>query len=402
MKRTYEYLLEEHIKNYRQMVFLAGPRQVGKTTLSLEVSKENPNHIYFSWDVPEQRALIAKGPQAVAQAIHLDSLQTAQPTIVFDEIHKFHGWKLFLKGFFDLYEKRCKIVVTGSSRLNIYKRGGDSLMGRYFLYRLHPLSVRELLDPLPLDSEIADPLEISDQDWQALLEYSGFPEPYLEHTKQFWNKWKHLRDEQLFKEDIRDLTLVQELSQIQILAHLLTDAASQLITYSNLATKVQASSPTVRRWIETLKNFYYCFTLKPWTKNISRSLLKEPKLYLWNWALVEDSGARLENFVASHLLKAVHFWTDRGFGDYDLFFLRDKEQAEVDFLVTKNKKPWFLVEVKSSASKGISKALFKFQKQTGAGHAFQVAFDLPYIPKNCFDETEPIIVPAKTFLSQLV
>jgi hypothetical protein len=135
---------------------------------------------------------------------------------------------------------------------------------------------------------------------------------------------------------------------------------------------------------------------------VARSLLKEPKVFLWNWALIDNEGARLENFVASHLLKAVHFWTDRGFGDYKLHFLRDKDQREVDFLVVKNNKPWFLVEVKTGDDRNISRSLYHFQSQTGAPHAFQISFDLPYVDRDCFEEKGPIIVPAKTFLSQLV
>ncbi len=162
------------------------------------------------------------------------------------------------------------------------------------------------------------------------------------------------------------------------------------------------SVDTIRRWLKTLKSFYYCFSIKPWSKNISRSLLKEPKIYLWDWSLIDDLGARRENFIASHLLKAVHFWTDRGLGDYDLYFLRDKEKREVDFLVTKNNHPWFLVEVKSSENKGISPSLFYYKEATLAEFALQVVFDKKYVDKNCFISSDPTVVPVTTFLSQLI
>jgi len=139
-----------------------------------------------------------------------------------------------------------------------------------------------------------------------------------------------------------------------------------------------------------------------WEQSLEAFAFRRGSNHLWDWSLVEEKGQRLENFVASHLLKAIHFWTDRGFGDFGLYFLRDKEKNEVDFLVTKNEKPWFLVEVKAKANGGISKALFHFQHQTSAPHAFQVAFDLPYVNKDCFSHHEPIIVPASTFLSQLI
>jgi predicted AAA+ superfamily ATPase len=151
-----------------------------------------------------------------------------------------------------------------------------------------------------------------------------------------------------------------------------------------------------------LKNLYFCFTIQPWSKNLTRALVKEPKIYLWNWALIEDSGARLENFVASHLYKAVQFWTDCGFGEYGLYYLRDKEKREVDFLITKDRKPWILVEAKAAGNTGISRWLYYYQEKLKVPYAFQIAFDLPYVDKDCFAFNEPVIVPAKTFLSQLI
>jgi predicted AAA+ superfamily ATPase len=154
--------------------------------------------------------------------------------------------------------------------------------------------------------------------------------------------------------------------------------------------------------IEVLKSFYYCFTIQPWAHNVVRSLIKEPKIYLWDWSLNSDVGARAENFIASHLLKAVHFWTDRGWGDYALYYLRDKEKREVDFLIVKEGKPWILAEVKHSDKGCPSKSLYYFQEMLGAEHALQVALDMDYVDQSCFDSSKPLIVPAKTFLSQLI
>lgn len=402
MKRTYESLLEKHLQDYRQMVFLSGPRQVGKTTVSLQSTSEKISH-YFNWDNENHRALIIQGPEAVAEKTNLNVLQKELPVLIFDEIHKYRYWKRFLKGFFDTYEKKCHVLITGSARLDIYKRGGDSLMGRYFRYRLHPLSIREIIDSNLPTTEIQPPKEISQEDLEALFKYSGFPEPYLKRSQVFFNHWKKLRIEQLFREDIRDLSQIQETSQIQLLADILQEEASHALNYSSLAAKIKVSDPTLRRWIELLKNLYFCFTIQPWSKNISRSLIKEPKIYLWNWAWIENTGAKLENFTASHLYKAVQFWTDSGFGDYELHYLRDKDKREVDFLVTKNKKPWFLVEAKSDGgNKGISRWLYYYQKKLKIEHAFQLGFNLPYVDKDCFQIKEPVIVPAKTFLSQLI
>ncbi len=401
MRRIYQEVLRRHLSRYRQMVFMMGPRQTGKTTLSLEASGEYLNHSYFNWDNPAEKLLFLEGVKAIAKQAGLDQLHAEKPVLVFDEIHKFGKWKNFLKGFFDLYEKTARIIVTGSSKLDIYKRGGDSLMGRYFYYRIHPLSVAEIVSPEWTETELRSPRAISDEDWTALLMHGGFPEPFLQRSSHFSRRWKSTRKEQLFREDIRDGTRIQELAQLELLADLLLSQAAQAMDYFSLSKKVGVSADTIRRWIKVLKSFYYCFSIQPWSKNVARSLIKEPKLYLWDWSLIEDEGQRHENLVASHLLKAVHYWTDLGLGEFDLYYLRTKDQHEVDFLVTKEKKPWFLVEVKTKA-KGLNSALYRFLEETNASHAFQVAFDLPFIQKDCFEEKGPILVPARTFLSQLV
>lgn len=401
MDRIYQTLITEHYNEYTQMLFLGGPRQVGKTTISLQTKKLSAHFYYLNWDVIKDREIITQGAHRVAEYAKLEKLSDSKPIIVFDEIHKFSRWKNFIKGFFDLYKNKAFIIVTGSSKLDVFRKGGDSLMGRYFLYRIHPLSVAEYLHQ-KINHEIQPPQKIPEKSWQALLQFGGFPEPLLRAQPRFSTRWHHMRMQQLFREDIRDLSRVQELGQIELLATLLRNFATQRIVYSNLANKINASVDSIRRWIKILESFYYCFMLKPWTKNISRSLLKEPKVFLWDWSEIKDIGARTENFIASHLLKAVQFWTDSGLGKYDLYFIRDKNQREVDFIVTKNEEPWFLVEVKHSSEAKLSPYLAYFQAQTKASHAFQVALNMDYVNKNCFEIHTPVIIPAKTFLSQLV
>lgn len=403
LKRIYEAVVKGQFKKHRQMAFLAGPRQVGKTTIALDVLESRPDSSYFNWDKQTDRELFIAGPDAISEKANLNTAHHELPVVVFDELHKYGKWKTFLKGFYDTYESKSKVIVTGSARLDIYKAGGDSLMGRYFPYRIHPLSVAEVIDPTPRNAEINfTPKKVSNQLFEHLYLFGGFPEPFLKAETAFYNRWKRLRLQQLFQEDLRDLTRIQELGQMQLLADLLKYQAGQLTSYTSLAKKVNASVDTVKRWINTLKSFYYCFSVSPWSKNITRSLLKEPKYYLWDWSLIEDEGAKIENFVASHLHKAVNYWTDLGFGEYGLYFLRDKEQREVDFLVTKNETPWFLVEVKKSSNGSIVPELYYYQKQTQASHAFQVAFELKEVEVNCFDFNEPTIIPAKTFLAQLI
>jgi uncharacterized protein len=405
MKRVYNSLLQEHLQQHQQMLFISGPRRVGKTTISTSEKNFTKNFLYLNWDNQEHKHIIISGGKQISSLLNLDKIQdesAKKPIVVFDEVHKYKKWKNFLKGFFDTYGEQVHIIVTGSSKLNIFIKGGDSLMGRYFPYRIHPFSVAECIyTDLPI-KEIRQPKLIEAKLFQALFDFGGFPEPFIKQDQRFLNRWKKSRKEQLLREDIRDLTRIQENGQLEILAFLIQQQTGQLVNYSNLANKVNVTIDTIRRWIATLNSFYYCFTIKPWTKNVSRSLLKEPKIYLWDWSDITDIGAKCENFIASHLLKAVHFWTDYGFGDYDLYFLRDKEKREVDFLVTKNNEPWFIVEVKHSSNSGLNKNLFVFQKQINPAHVFQVVFDMEPTTKDCFSYNKPIIVPAQTFLSQLI
>lgn len=402
MKRLYSDIIAKHINHDHQMLFLTGPRQVGKTTAALMAKDLTDNLLYLNWDNMDHRKIIVQGSAHVAAQAGLEKLVSNKPIIVFDELHKYSKWKTFLKGFYDTYKESVHIIVTGSARLDVYKRGGDSLMGRYFPYRIHPLSLAELYRPKLSSQEIQPPIKVSQTALRKLFRTGGFPEPYLKQDRRFCNRWIRLRHDQLFREDIRDLSRVQEIGQLELMAELIRHQAGQLTSYSNLANKVNVSVDTVRRWLTLLQSMFYCFTIQPWSRNVSRSLLKEPKLYLWDWANVSDLGSRLENMIASHLLKAVHYWTDAGFGKYDLWFLRDKEKQEVDFLVSRDQQPWFLAEVKSSSKQALSSRLTYFQKKTGAKHAFQVVLDMPFVSKNCFHYHNPVIVPAATFLSQLV
>ncbi|MFH1672769.1 MAG: ATP-binding protein [Pseudomonadota bacterium] len=399
MERSYTSVFREHLDQHRQMIFVVGPRQVGKTTLCTNITRE---YHYFNWDNQDHRGLIIDGPARLGEKIGLSQLREKPQVVIFDEIHKYSKWKEFLKGFFDVYSPLSKIIVTGSSRLDVFKRGGDSLMGRYFLYHLHPISVREIIGLSLGKREIQPPQPVNPRAFHSLLTFGGFPEPFLKENVRFSNRWKRLRHQQLFTEDVRDITRVQEIHQLEQLAEILKYQTGQLISYTNLAKKIRVSVDTIRRWIKILESLYYCFTIQPWTKNVSRSLLKQPKIYLWDWSLIADSGAKSENFVATHLLKAVHWWADNGFGEYGLYFLRDKDAREVDFLVTRNQEPWFLVEVKTGRDTSVSKELIHFQKRIRAPHAFQAVFSMDYVGADCFATDRPTIVPVQTLLSQLV
>lgn len=401
MQRLYDNLLISHLDSLDEMVFISGPRQVGKTTTSRVAEGLTDRFVYLNCDIPEHRQIILQGNQKIIDQAGINRLSNTKPIIVFDEIHKIHEWKNLLKGFYDQFGKTVRMIVTGSARLEIYRKGGDSLMGRYFPYHMHPLSVGECLRTNLLDQEIAAPIKMEDEQFNTLYQYGGFPKPFLTATPSFSNRWQSLRKQQLFREDIRDINLIHDINKLEDLAELLQLQAASSLNYSSIAKHLRITVETVSRWIEILESFYFCFRLRPWTKNIARSLLKEPKIFLIDWASLADPGAKAENFVASHLLKAVQYWTDRGFGQYELFYLRTLEKKEVDFLVCKNERPWFLVEVKNANNQSLSPHLHYFQTKLQAPHAFQVVLDSPYVDKDCFEFNTPMIVPARTFLSQL-
>lgn len=397
--RIYDAILSEHLAKHRQMAFVTGPRQVGKTTTCRDLSSG-----YLDWDNADHRRVILEGPAATARHLGLEHLRAKPPIATFDELHKYARWKSFLKGFHDTYADAARVMVTGSSRMDVYRRGGDSLMGRYFLYHMHPFSVAELAcQDLPVSRTVVrPPRRIAEADFAALWEHGGYPEPFLKRDPRFTRRWSSLRQQALLREDIRDLTHIHELGQIGALVELLSVRSGERLVYRNLAQDVQVSADTMRRWIDALTSLHLGFVLRPWFKNVSSSLRKEPKWYLRDWSGIRDDGRRTETFIACHLLKAVEGWTDLGFGEFQLGYLRDKQQREVDFIIARDGKPWMLVEAKKSEDQ-LSSAVARFQEQTKAPYAFQVVLEADYVAADCFAARRgPRVVPARTFLSQLL
>ena len=393
--RSYADIVRRHLEREHQMLFLSGPRQVGKTTLCRGLSP-----VYLNWDVSRDRATILAGEEAVASKAGATVARAEKPVVVLDELHRFSGWKRFLKGLFDGWEDKIRIVVTGSARLDVYKRGGDSLMGRYFPHRMHPLSVGELLRPVRPDAVVSSPSRLDDGACSALRTLGGFPEPFARGEAAFLARWRRLRFEQLVREDVRRETAVRELDQIEALARILAARSGEQLVWSSLGAEVQASEATARAWTAVLQSFFFGFLVKPWSRNVASAIRKTPKWYLRDWSGVADAGKRAETMLACHLLKAVHMWTDLGFGEFDLHYVRTRYGKEVDFLVSRDGEPWFLAECKNSET-ALSASLGKLQAETGARHAFQVVFELPFEPVDVFGWTSPIAVPARTFLSQL-
>lgn len=378
---------------------------MGKSTLIESLC--GGSDLAFNWDRSDDRRAILKGSDYVVEQYGIMDLGPADSRrlVAFDEIHKFRQWKNFLKGFFDATEGTASVLVTGSARLNIYKRGGDSLMGRYFLYRMHPLSVGELV-ARPYDPcLIREPGTVADDGFDLLYRFGGFPEPFLRGTERFYNRWIGLRTEQMFREDLRDLTRVQDIDQLMTLSQILSAQAGSTVSYSALANEICVSVDTIRRWMTLLESIYFSFRVRPWSKNVAKSLRKQPKVYPWDWSPVKDPGARIESFTASHLLKAVHWWTDLGLGRFDLHYIRDTAKREVDFLVSKDSEPWMMVEVKKSQKEALSPSLKHFAGLLKVPHAFQAVMDMEPVDSDCFESSrqgKPFRVPLRTLLSQLV
>lgn len=348
--RELQAAIDELCFSDHKMALVSGPRQCGKTTMARMMAATRSAAAYKNWDDVVFRREWLRNPRAV---IPLN--RRSVPLVVLDEIHKARGWKGSLKGVFDTLDRPADILVTGSARLGVFKKGGDSLSGRYFHFRMHPFTLRELATSKPLTPDDAmdalihgprRPSRARAANFSALLTFGGFPEPLLGQDEKKARLWRRNRIDTVIREDVRDLTRIPELSRIEMMAALLPSKVGSLFSMASLREDLEVSFDTVRRWIALLKDLYYVHEVKPYLTNIRRSLRKEGKVYMWDFAEVSDPGPRFENLVANHLLKACHFWTDTGEGQFDLCYLRNKEKQEIDFLIVRDRRPWLPVEVK--------------------------------------------------------
>lgn len=331
-----------------KMVFLSGPRQVGKTTLALRlIGADNPRHpAYLSWDDVRTRPRIRNA-----------EMPPDEPRIILDEIHKYARWRNLVKGLWDRRESGQSFLVTGSARLETYRRGGDSLQGRYHSYRLHPVS-------LPEAGGGRDAFD-------ALMRFGGFPEPLLRGSERHWRRWQRERLDRVVRDDVRDLERVREISLIDLLIEALPARVGSTLSIKSLREDLEVAHDTAERWIGILENLYVCFRIAPYGPPRIRAVKKERKLYLWDWSMVEEPGARFENFVASHLLKLCQFLEDTQGYRMELRFLRDTDGREVDFVVLRDRKPLFAVEVKTG-ERNVSRSVRYFKERTQVPEWYQV------------------------------
>lgn len=326
----------------KKMVILSGPRQVGKTTLAKSLSTVWSNPEYLNWDSGKDRKIMLR-----------QEWDRKAGLLILDEFHKLKNWKSRIKGVYDTEGIPPRVLITGSARLDLYRRGSDSLAGRYFLHRLYPLSVSELKAQSRSHKETL----------QQLMVLGGFPEPFFSQSEEFSKRWRKQHLERIIREDIQDLEPIKNISSLILLVDLLRERIGSQISYSSLAEDLQVSPHTIKHWIQILEHMYILFVVTPYHRNIARAILKEPKVYFYDTgAVTGDAGARLENIVAVCLRKWLHFLEDMKGKDTHLCYIRDKEKREVDFLVEIDKKIDLLIEVKVS-EENLSKPLLCFHNK---------------------------------------
>jgi len=337
------------------MVFVGGPRQVGKTTLAKAILSSNyPSGRYLNWDFDDDR-----------QDILQKKWSSDQKLLVFDELHKFPRWKTWVKGIYDVSHELHSFLITGSARLDVYRRGGDSLMGRYHYWRLHPFTLDEV--PRGISPEEA---------FHRLMTVGGFPEPFLDGDERAARRWRRERFDRVLREDIRDLEQVRNIQLLGMFLDMLRHRVGGLVTLSNLAGDLEISPKTAKTWLEVLERMYLEFSVRPYIKSLPRAVLKPPKVYFFdNGDVIGDEGARFENLIATSLLKRLHFLEDRDGYRYELRYIRDKEGREVDFLIVKEGKIEELIEVKFSED-NISNSLRYYAERLNPPKATQIVANL--------------------------
>ncbi len=372
--------MERYLENYirkdlkEKIVLLSGPRQVGKTTLSRQLTR---SHVYLNYDAASDRRII------LAEEWNRDT-----QLVIFDELHKLKNWKSWIKGIYDTEGISPSLLVTGSARLDTYRKGGESLAGRFFYYRLHPLTVKEICNYLDDKSETA---------LDKLVKLGGFPEPYLKGSETFAKRFRRIHTDTMIREDLLDLERVRDIKSIEILIDLLRTRVGSTTSYTSLANDLQVSIHTVKHWLQILENLYIIFPVRPYHKNIARSLLKESKYYLYDTGAVDgDLGAKLENTVACALLRELHFIEDTTGSRVALHYLRDKEKHEVDFLPVIENRPLCMIEVKLS-DENFSRSLFWFHSKLKKVKPIQIVYSLTH--KKSKDSAR--MLPAHEFLRDL-
>lgn len=374
MKTQTRYLFSQIKKDLqKKMVFIGGPRQVGKTTLAGQFIQKNEKQAYLNWDNADHRELILKRELP------------ATKIWVFDEIHKYRGWRNYLKGLYDVKKTERKILVTGSARLDFYRRGGDSLQGRYHYLRLHPLSVSEL--------------KITEQkDFLKLLNLGGFPEPFWSGKKIEAKRWSRKYRERFIREDLVSLEQINDLGNLELLMLRLPNLVGSPLSINALREDLQLAHKTIANWLNIFERLYAIFRLSPYGNAKIRAVKKEQKHYHFDWSLISKESIRFENLVACHLLKWVHFLEDTEGRNMELRYFKDVDGREVDFIVLEDDMPQIAIECKWDDDE-IGKGLRLFKKNFPACTAFQIS---AVGKKNYVSSQDITVCPAVIFLRDFI
>ncbi len=342
------------------MRFIAGPRQTGKTTLAKAFLKSSGcERLYYNWDERSVRDAYIKDNHFFSPDILNTEIKGEKHVLCMDEIHKYRGWKNILKDFFDSYGNENIFIVTGSAKLDLFKKSGDSLAGRYFLFRLNPLHLRESIGlskpieppkaPLDLVNRALDSYEYHEKAFESLFAYSGYPEPFLAQSARFFNKWRHDYVDRIIREDFRDISQIHDIEKIAVLMQLLPERIGSPLSINNLTGDLGCSFQTVSQYLQLMELGCLVFRIRPYSKKISRGLTKETKVYFYDWTRPSTDGSRFENFVAMQWKILTDLWTDWGIGDFELRYIRTRDAKETDFLILRDNKPYLLSEAKLAA-----------------------------------------------------
>ncbi len=365
----------------KQMRFIAGPRQCGKTTMAKEfLEAHGMLQFYYSWDDRETKQKYLKNSRFYQESL-LDVPPSMTPWICFDEIHKYPKWKDVLKSMYDADCKITRFIVTGSARLDMLRKSGDSLAGRYFLFKLYPLVLNELskinnpvLDDFDSPSNLIEKRIGSKRYEQELMEkllkFSGFPDPFISGKEIFQKKWKNSYLDKLINEDLLSLGHIKEVENVARLLLLLPHKIGSPLSVNSLLQDMLVSYNALRNYLSLIEMAYVTFMISPYSSGISRSIKKEKKLYFYDWTHVRDEGAKFENYIAVELKAMIEIWNDLG-NEFGLNYLRTKDGKESDFLITKEGTPWLIIEAKTKSQK-IANHHFITAKKLGNIHVLQI------------------------------
>ena len=360
-----------------KMVFVGGPRQVGKTTFALSLlsgNQDETSSAYLNWDLLEDREKIIAA-----------QLPANEKLVIFDEIHKYANWRNLIKGLYDTNRSSVSFLVTGSARMDYYRKGGDSLQGRYHYHRLHPFSVAELTTTPDMDTV------------EQLLKFGGFPEPFMKASDRFHRRWLRENSSRVIHEDLNDLENVRDISNLDLLLHHLPACVGSPLSINRLSKLLQVAPQTVEHWVTIFERLYLCYRIPPFGSSKIRAVRKEKKLYFWDWSRVPELGLRFENMVAGQLLKYCHWIEDTEGYQMELRYIRDTDKREVDFVVLRDGNAEFAVECKARDRRASSHCRY-FRERTDIPLFFQV-----HLGEKSFGnpETGTLVLPFHEFCKQL-